>query len=101
MVFVIRWRSYLQWSTVMKNPIFLVICVLVGGIKASLGGSQAAPPPHHPRGGRTPSQGPSPHTWPSHQKPPAPLWWALQFGRDVVMQQEPCQGAVIQTEEEE
>lgn len=47
------------------------------------------------------SQGPSPHTWPSHQKAPAPLWWALQFGRDVVMQQEPCQGAVIQTEEEE
>lgn len=45
--------------------------------------------------------GPSPHTWPFQQKPPAPLWWVLQFGRDLVMQQEPCQGAVTHTEEEE
>lgn len=77
-----------------------MICGLVGGIKASLGCSQAErrkpcstlPPPHS----WSHSQGPSPHTSPSH-----PLWWTLQFGRDVVMQQGPRQGAVIQTAEEE
>lgn len=69
-----------------------VICVLVGGINLWAVRPRVVAP--H-------SQGPSPHTWPSHQKPPAPLWWALQFGRDVVMQQEPRQGAVIQTQEEE
>lgn len=45
-------------------------------------------------------QQPSPHAWLFQHNPPPLFWWALQFGRDVVMQQEVCQVAVIQTEEE-